>query len=237
MSDVDSAKYWLSWIELGSTIALFLVALGVGYEFVADRIAAPLRRQIEIAREAEMSALRTQSSNAQLESAKAQERAAEANVHAEEANARAAEANKVAEQERTARLKLEAILIRRLNWQQKGRIVGSLKGLHGYAIAEIFLTYPFDPEVNGIATQLRDTIHEAGWVVGLDIYKKNGDPLLGMLVEFEKGDVASQNIAARLVAVLQQVGLVVKGPEPASLGIKFETPASPRTIWLTIGRR
>jgi hypothetical protein len=110
MSDVDSAKYWLSWIELGSTVALFLVALGVGYEFVADRLAAPLRRRIETAREAEISTLRTQSSNAQLESAKAQERAAEANEHAAEANVRAAEANKLAEQERLARLKIEASL-------------------------------------------------------------------------------------------------------------------------------
>ena len=54
MSYVDSAKYWLSWIEFGSTIALLLVALGVGYEFVADRLAAPLRRKVEAAREAEI---------------------------------------------------------------------------------------------------------------------------------------------------------------------------------------
>jgi len=55
MSDVESAKYWLSWIEFGSTIALLLVALGVGFEFVADRVATPLRRKIEMAREADIS--------------------------------------------------------------------------------------------------------------------------------------------------------------------------------------
>lgn len=73
MSEVESAKYWLSWLEFGGTIALLLVALGVGYEFIADRLAAPLRKRIEIARETEMGEL-------QKEIADANARAAEANL-------------------------------------------------------------------------------------------------------------------------------------------------------------
>jgi hypothetical protein len=72
MSEIESAKYWLSWIEFGSTIALLLVALGVGFEFVADRLAAPLRRKIEAVREAEMVRLSTDLARAQRETADAQ---------------------------------------------------------------------------------------------------------------------------------------------------------------------
>ena len=106
MSELDSAKYWLSWIELGSTVALFLVALGVGYEFIADRLAAPLRRKIETARMAEINGLSDQLSNAQVDIAKAQRGAAEA-------NARAADANRKAEAERRERLQIEDTLRRR----------------------------------------------------------------------------------------------------------------------------
>jgi hypothetical protein len=86
MSDVESVRYWLSWIEVGSTVALLLVALGVGYEFVADRVAAPLRRKVEAARETEIANIGTQLSNARVEIAKTQERAAEAEKQTAEAN-------------------------------------------------------------------------------------------------------------------------------------------------------
>ncbi len=73
MSELDSAKYWLSWIEFGSSIALFLVAIGVGYEFIANRLERPLRERIESAREAQIVQLKK-------EAAEANARAAEANL-------------------------------------------------------------------------------------------------------------------------------------------------------------
>src|SRR5437879_8755021 len=54
---VVSALYWLSWIEFGATVALALVAIGVGYEFLADRIAAPFRRTVEEARQRQVQEL------------------------------------------------------------------------------------------------------------------------------------------------------------------------------------
>jgi len=101
MSDVDSAKYWLSWIEFGGTIALLLVAMGVGYEFVADRLAAPLRKRIEIARETELGKLHEE---------------------AADANARAAEANL-----ELARLKLP----RTLTQQQRQELTDEMKAFSG----------------------------------------------------------------------------------------------------------
>lgn len=73
MSELESAKYWLSWIELGSTVALLLVAIGVGYEFVANRLEKPLRAKVEAARERELEQLRS-------DTAQANERAADANL-------------------------------------------------------------------------------------------------------------------------------------------------------------
>jgi hypothetical protein len=70
MSDIESARYWLSWIELGSTIALFLVVVGGRYQFVADRLAAPLRKKIEVARETEIAQLRKDAAEANLELAR-----------------------------------------------------------------------------------------------------------------------------------------------------------------------
>jgi len=72
MSDVESARYWLAWIERGGTIALLLVALGVGYEFVADRLAAPLRRTIETAREAKIAVLNKDVEDAKLKQLEAE---------------------------------------------------------------------------------------------------------------------------------------------------------------------
>jgi hypothetical protein len=58
MSELESARYWLSWIELGRTIALLLVAIGVAWEFLGDRLERPLRAKIEAAHEAEIAQLR-----------------------------------------------------------------------------------------------------------------------------------------------------------------------------------
>lgn len=72
MSEVESAKYWLSWIERGNAIALLLVAIGVGYEFVADRLAAPLRKTIEATREVELEQLRKDTAEAKRKQTEAE---------------------------------------------------------------------------------------------------------------------------------------------------------------------
>jgi len=67
MSELESAKYWLSWIEVGSSIALFLVAIGVGYEFIANRLERPFRRKLDAAREAEFVRLNNDTARLQAE--------------------------------------------------------------------------------------------------------------------------------------------------------------------------
>src|SRR5712691_8122020 len=80
MSDpIETAAWWLSWIETGKIIAALLVAIGVAGEFLGDFLAKPLERKLEAARQAELVQLRKET----------------------------AEANQKAETERLTRLKIE----------------------------------------------------------------------------------------------------------------------------------
>lgn len=135
MSDVESAKYWLSWIEFGSTIALLLVALGVGFEFVADRVAAPLRRKIEMAREAEIS---------------------QANARAEEAKRDATIAN--LELTRIER----RFAPRRLSGEERERIVAKLAEFAPRAVTIVEARFD-DPEEKDFVIDLVHVFKDAHW--------------------------------------------------------------------------
>jgi HAMP domain-containing protein len=62
--EVETAQYWLSWINRAGTVALFLVAVGVGYEFVADRLAAPLNKILDQARKEDLGRLHKETAEA-----------------------------------------------------------------------------------------------------------------------------------------------------------------------------
>lgn len=152
MSELNSARYWLSWIELGSTVALFLVAVGVGYEFIANRLEAPLRRRIEQARTAEISRLDRQLSNAQVEIARLTKEAAEANARAKEAEARTAEAN----------LKIARLTTpRKLSLDQEQRMVSQLKPFAGQKFS---LAVSPEPEPLTLLAELKKVLLSSGWI-------------------------------------------------------------------------
>jgi hypothetical protein len=94
-SDVESAAYLLSWINLAKIIGAFLVAIGVAAEFAGEFISRPYERTVEDARRLELAKL-----SADAEAAKKE--IATANVAAAEANERAARLEKEAEQARSA---------------------------------------------------------------------------------------------------------------------------------------
>jgi hypothetical protein len=54
---VESARYWLSWLEFGSQLAIILVVVGVGYDFVERVFARPLHKIIDDARQMEIAHL------------------------------------------------------------------------------------------------------------------------------------------------------------------------------------
>ena len=54
---VESARYWLAWLEVESKVAIILVVLGVGYEYVEKRFSAPLQKVIDNARDKELALL------------------------------------------------------------------------------------------------------------------------------------------------------------------------------------
>jgi hypothetical protein len=123
-------------------MALLLVALGVGYEFVADRVGAPLRRRIEEARKDELVRLGAQTA---------------------EANARAAEAAAKVEELRRENLALEARLApRRLSPED----VSEFPSAAARHVGQKFkITWPIgDMEAAGFAVQLIRMLLAAGWL-------------------------------------------------------------------------
>ena len=97
----------LLWIGRGKILAGFLVAIGVAGEFLADFIENPIVKRRDEAQQAEIAQL---------------------GKDAAEANARAAEANRAAEEEKLARLKLQAqIAPRRLTAAQIAKLTELLK--------------------------------------------------------------------------------------------------------------
>lgn len=83
--EVESATYWLSWINVAKITGAFLVAIGVAAEFVGDFVGKPLERKIEAAREGNIAKLEADAESARAAIAAADARAAEATQKAAEA--------------------------------------------------------------------------------------------------------------------------------------------------------
>jgi len=216
VSELESAKYWLSWIEAGSSIALLLVAIGVGYEFVANRLERPLRAKLDIAREAEMTQLRKDTA---------------------EANARAAEANRKAEEEHVARLKIETQLApRRLTSFQEEVIIRSLEGyknapLKTVCMIDIAVYGNNDSEAFDFARELWSAFGKAGCKSNFVGVKPDRVPI-GILVEYDPANVQWLHIAGGIISALRIIGLTVAPQEPMKTIERFDSP-----VRVVVGRK
>ena len=133
-----------------------------------------------------------------------------------EANARAADANKIAEQERLARLQLEARLApRSLSSEQAADLTSKLREFSGTKID--ICEYPNDFEVARLTNPIVESLKAAGWTV-------NGfRPLaptirifsgLAVLLDESKVTEREKHAAQKLTDALQSEGLFTWGPAP-----------------------
>ena len=108
---VNAANRALYWINLFKPWALAFVAMGVAYEFVADRLERPYTKLLDTAHDEELAQLRTSGDSLRRDMAasvarerEANARIAEAQRGAAEAEARAAEANLALERFKAPRM-------------------------------------------------------------------------------------------------------------------------------------
>ena len=218
---VATVGLWFEgWREFGPRLVFGGVAVEV---FAAIWILAASRKLQNILEE-ELEGVR-------LEAARAIERA-------EEIKRGLVEAERNLEQERTARLKIEAQLApRRLTGQQEALIE---RWLSSYKDAPLKSTtmidvavYTSDNEASFLARQLWSAFGKSGCkttFVGLD---KLARVPIGILVEYQSDphDTQWRNIAAGIVNALRHVDLLVPPAEPMTLE-RFDSPIS-----VTVGRR
>jgi hypothetical protein len=230
MSELDSARYWLSWIERGSAIALFLVAIGVAYEFAANRFERPLRKQIDAAREEEITRLQNDTARLAKEVAEANARVAEAEARVEEARRAAAEANQKAEHERLERLKIQKKLAPRvLNDLQHDTLIKFFKLVAEGANADI-CSCTGTPEVAGITTQPLRLLSASGWTITLQPWLRSDRAVVGILIESDPADTASVIIADGLTQLLRNPGELLTVHERMTNRGQFDAP-----IRITVG--
>lgn len=184
--------------------------------------------------ESETAQSRVLIANAQADAAKATERAALAESHLAESNAqaklaerhakeadvkaegfrldiakaneRAAEANRIAEQEKLARLQLEARLAdRTLTTAQQSAIASRLAPFSGTVVDAAI--WGDTPEIQIISSQLLDAIRKAGWVIQPG-QAMGGGAVRGILVGTSPAaDENTVRAATALVASIQEAGL------------------------------
>jgi hypothetical protein len=143
-SEIETAVYWLWWINVAKTAGAFLVAAGVAAEFLGEFASRPLQRTLEIARKEEALKLSTEAARFELEGQLA--RAAVSS-----ATARAREAELALERIKAPRLIAE---------EQRQRII---KKLTPYAAMRFDLAIRPEPEPQSFAEQLAATLQAAGW--------------------------------------------------------------------------
>ena len=124
MNDVEL----LSMIEKGKIVAAFVVALGVGAEFVGEFVSRPITRRIDAAHEAEMTRLNRDAAQAQKDTEQARKEAAAAGERAARANERAASL-----EGRAAELEAD-VQPRDLTIAQQNRLRESLKPFAGHVV-------------------------------------------------------------------------------------------------------
>ncbi len=180
----------LSWIERGRTLSFLLVAVGVVGEFLVDRMAGPIIKRRDAAQRSEIAELSRQTADS---------------------NAPAAEANRIAEQERLARVQLEAKLApRSLSTEQQARIRSELTKLAGRSVTVTFINDNF--EAAAFASQIRDVFSQAKWVITQFSQMTpggNGLPIVrGVLIMTEPPDTSVESGHAVLAALRKEEVMV-----------------------------
>jgi hypothetical protein len=159
--DKSSLEALIRWLEIWSAIFGVIVVVGVaGESFFGIRLLWN-NWKLQRIQGAEADALRG-------DVAGANERAADANARAKDAEARVAEATVKVEQERTARLKLQAkIADRRLTDEQRHRIQDALSAHPAYAVTVVSRLTDTEGKIYG--ADFIDALKAAGWNALWDI--------------------------------------------------------------------
>jgi hypothetical protein len=193
MSDVESARYWLSWLEFGSKLAIILVVIGVGYEFVEKRFGAPLHQVIDDFKDAQI---------------------AKSNRIAAEANLEVARLTLEIEKMKAPRT---------LTPEQREIIVRAMNAYSGQGFAIKAAPDPEARELaKAIAMALISARWQAGHPLSAiqagDIPMARG-PVRGVEVEWQaSSSQTTKEIGAALAKVLEEQGLATSsGPNPQSL--------------------
>jgi hypothetical protein len=156
MSFLESASYWTGNFAVGLTAAAAIA--GIFAWIFSSRLATEKDTALKRFQEESRVAI------------------ASADARAAEANQRAAEANKIAEEERLARVKLEARLApRSLSAESRQKISASLKQF----APQVFnvVAYSDDPDSQNLAVQILETVRDAGWTPN-----QTGEFLIGLQI-------------------------------------------------------
>jgi hypothetical protein len=211
---VAAANRALSWIHLFKPWALAFVAVGVAYEFIADRLERPYTALIETAHEEELARLRASSGLLQKDMAAASAREKEASARISEAERGSAEASAKAEGFRLdiakakesaaqaearaaeANLELERFKTpRRLSGSLQSSIADRLRLLGMRQVDVIIIGDP--PEIANFTGDIVAAIRQADWTV------------TGVLVGTRRGSAQDvTNAADALISALQSAGVV-----------------------------
>lgn len=237
-SESEPLETRIARLEFWALIFGIIVVVGVAGESVFGiriwwngRKLATVHKRESVVLQAEMVRLGNLTAEANARAADANARAAEAAKQAAGANARAAEAELQAE-------RLRARFTRSLTPHQQDAIVALLKGLAGFAEVDVMETEYRDAEATMITGQIINVLQRSGWKTNRNIYDKHGDPLLGILVEFDPTSRGADNIANALVNALHsQGGLLITGPQSSPLRAQGAGGVTHWPIRITIGKR
>jgi hypothetical protein len=216
----------LSWIHLFKPWALAFVAVGVAYEFIADRLERPYTALIETAHEEELARLRASSGLLQKDMAAASAREKEASARISEAERGSAEASAKAEGFRLdiakakesaaqaearaaeANLELERFKApRRLSGSLQSSIADRLRLLGMRQVDVIIIGDP--PEIANFTGDIVAAIRQADWTVRKLMKAIAGPAVSGVLVGTRRGSAQDvTNAADALISALQSAGVV-----------------------------
>lgn len=195
--EVESAKYWLTWLRRLGNIATFCVAAGVAGEVLVILISEPFQKTVEAAR--------------QLEIARLEEKAAGADARANEARKQAEQARLAQEELHAENLRLEALIQpRRLNAEQQRSL--REKAREYPATAKCWINGG-DPESAALAAQLGSILLAADWDVheAQGVLNMGGDAPVGVSVT---GTLHAGDAANVIVAELNAAGIAAELKEP-----------------------